>query len=253
MRAIFLLPFVSMAFLGGCANHSRPAETPETLAATVPGPIRSIAGSRSAGLDRSPAPIAALAELRQTGDFVVHRFTGSFRKAPLRLTQKVVAIEGALVTVDVSLTKDIGARTQPEGGARLRIVFDKTPGATREVAKVTRLVGEREEAGTLEDYEMLMAETVVVPDRNEDLLGTEVVSAKVGDRATDCKKTSYRVALGKTSAVLSTLTSDGFAWGDVGGEIRSDDGKIIYRAEVIESGRAGTASASARASASPKR
>ncbi len=246
MRAIFLLPLVSMAFLGGCANHSHPAETPETLAATVPGPIRSIAASRSTGLGRSQAPLAALAELRQTGDFVVHRFTGSFRKAPLRLTQKVVAIEGALVTVDVSLTKDVGASTRPEGGARMRVVFDKTPGATREVAKVTRLVGEREEPGTLEDYEMLMAETIVVPDRNEDLLGTEVVSARVGDRTIDCKKTSYRVALGRKSAVLSTLTSDGFAWGDVGGEIRTDDGKILYRAEVIESGNRLSATASAK-------
>ena len=251
MRAISLLPLVSIAFvigLAGCAHGSRPAETPETLAATVPGPMRLSAKATKRG--EAKLAIAPLTELRHNGDYVVHRFSGSFRKTPLRLTQKVVAIEGALVTVDVSLTKDIGAATKPESGARMRIVFDKTPGATREVAKVTRLVGDREEPGTLEDYEMLMAETIVVPDSNDDLLGVEVVSANVGDHAVDCKKTSYRVAIGKKTATLSTLTSDGFAWGDVGGEIRTDDGKILYRAEVLEAGsresRTATASASAK-------
>src|SRR4051812_35395747 len=37
---------------------------------------------------------------RMPGDFVVYRFSGAFRKAPLTLTEKVVARSGAIVTID---------------------------------------------------------------------------------------------------------------------------------------------------------
>jgi hypothetical protein len=249
MRSTSLLPLLVLALTAGCARASRPAGTADTFAATVHGPIRATAHRTVTPSDRGLAAAPPI-ELRRAGDYVVHRISGSFRRTPLRLTQKVISVDRGLVTVEVILASDSAPRSakndsDAEGGARLRVVFDRTPGAQREVAKVTRLIGDREEPGTLEDYELLMAETVMVPDRNEDLIGTEVVSAKVGDRAVDCKKTSYRVAIGKKTGVLSTLTSEGFAWGDVGGEIRADDGKILYRAEVVESGSRATATASA--------
>lgn len=233
MRPLPLLALV--VFAAGCARASHPAKTPETLAATVPGPIRSDVPLAAEAPKRNTLALAPTADLRKPGDFVVHRFSGAFRKTPLRLTQKVVAVEGALVIVDLALAAET-AKIDANDGTRLRVVFDRTPGATREVAKVTRIVGDREEAGTLEDYEKLMAETIVVPDRNDDVLGSEVVSAHVGDKAIDVKKTSYKVAIGKKSGVMSTLTADGFAWGDVGGEITGDKGKVLYRAEVVEAG-----------------
>src|ERR1700689_4664136 len=42
---------------------------------------------------------------RAPGDFVVYRFTGSFRKAPLTLTEKVVARSGAVLTIDFAATE----------------------------------------------------------------------------------------------------------------------------------------------------
>lgn len=232
---------VSIVVLAGCARHAVAPQTPETLTATVKGPIR------------APAPYADKAlplaigqtDLRKPGDFVVHRFSGSFRKAPLRLTERVVAVEGTVMTVDVVLSAESGKGKPADDLARLRVVFDRTPGALREVAQVTRVVGDREEPGTLEDYEKLMAETIVVPDRNDDVIGSEIATADVGGKAMDCKKTSYRVAIGKKSGVMSSCTADGFAWGDVGGEIKTDDGKVLYRAEIVDTGSAATATARA--------
>lgn len=227
----------------GCAAGSRSqagaksAQSLDTLVAVAPG------GTRQEQL----AALAA-SELRKPGDYVVHRFSGSFRKAPLRLTQTVIAVDGGRTTVDMALgierSKSKGPTTVDES-MRIRVVFDRTPGATREVAQVTRLLGDREEPGTIEDYEKLMAETVVVPDRNDDIIGTEVVSTNVGERSVDCTKTSYRIAIGKKTGVMSTLSSNGFAWGDVGGEIKTDDGKLLYKAEVIDSGDQASAKASA--------
>jgi hypothetical protein len=35
---------------------------------------------------------------------------------------------------------------------------------------------------------------------------------------------------------MEVLASDGFAWGDVGGEIRSADGTLLYKAELVSEG-----------------
>ena len=58
---------------------------------------------------------------------------------------------------------------------------------------------------------------------------------------------------------MRTLQSDDFAWGDVGGEITAEDGRVLYRAELIDAGHAaaapqpaeGTASADAHAGSKP--
>ena len=56
-----------------------------------------------------------------------------------------------------------------------------------------------------------------------------------------------RFCFGKREATLSTIESPAFAWGDVGGEIVTAKGKVLYRAEVID---AGHDDAAARAAAS---
>jgi hypothetical protein len=42
--------------------------------------------------------------------------------------------------------------------------------------------------------------------------------------------------VGKKQATMSTLESSTFVWGDVGGEIKTDKGKVLYKAEVVEAG-----------------
>lgn len=244
MRTLVALTAVLGLAAFGCASRDGTPVATSGATATL---AASVKGQSPAPRSQNAAVVLAATELRKPGDYVVFRFSGSFRKEPLLLTQKVVKIDGTLVTIDVTLApekataKDASAKT-----SRVRVLFDRTPGALREVAKVTRIDGDREEPGTLEDYEKIMAETVVVPDRNEETLSSEIVTTNVGDKAIDCKKTSYRVAFGKKTAVMSTLTSDAFVWGDVGGEIKSDAGKVIYRAEVVQLGSGEPASATAR-------
>ena len=91
--------------------------------------------------------------------------------------------------------------------------------------------------GTLADYEAMMAETILAADDNEGQIASEDVSAQVGKKTLRCKRTTYRVVVNKKKATMSTLSSDAFPWGDVGGEIKTDDGRVLYRVEVINEGR----------------
>ena len=65
-------------------------------------------------------------------------------------------------------------------------------------------------------------------------MSSEDLKLDVGGTSIDCKRTSYRVRVGKHKATLKTIESNAFAWGDVGGEITADSGKTLYRAEVLE-------------------
>jgi hypothetical protein len=217
-------------------------------AAEAPAPIAQAPATHAAHLSLSdaalPAPadaakaapidIAALAAsapaaaTRAPGDFVVYRFTGSFRKTPLTLTEKVVAKNGSLLTLDLAAQ---------EGAARdeLRVTIDEASPSHNEVVSVARLEGGISKASTLEAYEALMARTALAADQNEALLGSEDVSVEVGGASVPAKKTTFQVRVGKKHAVMRTFESTAFAWGDVGGDITAN-GKVLYRAEVVETG-----------------
>lgn len=184
------------------------------------------------------APAASAA--RMPGDFVVYRFSGSFRKAPLTLSEKVVARAGSIVTIDFAL-KDGDAKEE------LRVKIDEASPSHNEVVSVARLVHGAEKPATTADYDALMTRTTLSADQNEALLRSEDVTVDVGGAAVSAKRTTYRVRVGKKQATLRTLESADFAWGDVGGEITAAGGKVLYKAEVIEAGRGDAAKAAAMA------
>jgi hypothetical protein len=169
------------------------------------------------------------ANARKPGDFVIYRFSGSFRKTPLTLTQRVVDRRDAILTVDV--TAESGAEKRS-----LRVKINDAPGAKNEVVSVARLEGGKEKPASLDAYEALMAEAMLAADQNEAFLGAEEVLVDIGGVPLPCHKASYRVRVGNKQATLRTLSSDGFAWGDVGGEITTPGGKVLYRAELLEAG-----------------
>jgi hypothetical protein len=178
---------------------------------------------------------------RAPGDFIVYRFSGSFRKTPLTLSEKVIDKKGSVLTVDLTADDD-GKKTE------LRLFIDEAAGKN-EVLRVSRLVGGVEKAATIDAYEQLMATTVLAADENEALLGKEELTLDLGGAPLPCKKTSYRVRVGKKHATLRTLESEGFAWGDVGGEITTASGKTLYRAEILELGHTDLQKSSAVADA----
>lgn len=166
------------------------------------------------------------------GDYVVYRFSGSFRKdaaSPLLLTQRVLGRDGGVLVLEVTL--EDGARQET-----LRIRKDATPGSAEEVFDVTRVEAGVAHSASVDAYAALMAKTVLAADENVAELGAEQTSVRLGGKTLRCTKTSYRVRVGKHAATMSTMESKAFPWGDVGGDITTADGQVLYRVEVVDAG-----------------
>lgn len=192
-------------------------------------PAPSEAAEKTAAAAPAPAKLADPAATRMPGDFVVHRFSGSFSETPITLTQRVNARSGNTLVIDI---------TFEEGDVKqvLRVRMDDSPEKRGEVLSVARVEGNKEKRVSIDAYEKLMARTAVSADENEEVLGREEVSVDVGGAAMPANKTTYRVRIGKHEGTLRTLQSDRFAWGDLGGEITTENGKVVYKAELVEAG-----------------
>lgn len=165
-----------------------------------------------------------------TGDFVVYRFTGSFRKAPVTITEKVVARQGDTFTLDV--TYDDG-KTKEAIRARLK---GESP-ARAEVLSVARLSRGVEQPASASLFEEIFARVALAADQNEALLGSEAVKLDVaGHGAVACERMTFRVKVGARTATMRTLASPAFAWGDLGGEITAAGGEVLYKAEIVDAG-----------------
>jgi hypothetical protein len=159
---------------------------------------------------------------RQVGDLAVRRFTGAFTKTPLTLTEEVTARAGNLVVVDYTLEQ--GKQQQ-----KLRVTHEI---GTDRVLRVREMRGNKEFPSTVLAYDAMLNKTMFVPDDNEEEIGSEKATCLVGQKQLDCEKTSYRVKVGTKTATFSVAKSPGIA-DDVSGEI-SAEGKVIYRAELVE-------------------
>ncbi len=209
--------------LAGCGLFEQ--REPETAAAATAksGRVKSPARSAKAGV---------ATPLRQVGELFVYRFSGSFAPVPLTLTEEVVAKEASAWVVDFALAE----AAQVE---RLRVRFDI---ATGEPLSVARLEGKRETPAKLGDYEALMARTICAADVNDGLVAAENATCLVGTDELDCETKTYKVWVGEAEAKLSVAHAARFPDRDVSGEMTSHDGKLIYRAELVEATRATPAS-----------
>lgn len=236
MNRILLTLATASIFVAGCGRAALDHEAASPAPALAAGekfepaaPAKKTAAPATEEIGAAAAPAAPSPGARQPGDFVVYRFTGSFRKAPLTLSEKVVARNGATITVDLALTDG-------ESKEEMRIRIDESSPTHNEVVSAARLEGGAEKPATIEAYEKLMLKTTLSADANEALMGTEDVTVDVGGSAIPAKSTTYRVRIGKKTATLKTFESAAFAWGDVGGEIVGTNGKVLYRAQVIDTG-----------------
>ncbi len=165
-----------------------------------------------------------------TGDFVVYRFSGSFHKTPVTLTEKVIARQGDAFTLDV--TYDDGTAKE---SFRAHMKGDSPMHA--DVVSVARMVKGAEKAAPLSLYDEVFARVALVADQNEAQLGSEKVKLEVAGHGTmACERATYRVKVGKETATMRTTGSDLFAWGDVAAEITGANGKLIYKAEIVDAG-----------------
>jgi hypothetical protein len=211
--APFLASLASLAFItAGCGLFQQSA--PKISAAVLPpaaAPVKQIEASAS-------APV------RHVGDLFVHRFSGTFAEDPITLTEEVAAREDSTWVVDFSLT-------QSDKVERLRVRFDVVSG---EAVSAARFDGNSELPAKLSDYEALLARTVYAADVNDGLVSSNDQTCLVGADELDCETKTYKVWVGDRAATLSVVHSNTFTDRDVSGEITTDDGKLIYRAELVE-------------------
>lgn len=175
-------------------------------------------------------PEAAPAKIvtRAVGDFVVFKFTGSYRKTPLVLREQVVALQGEDVVIEFAFTdgakkSTFRALTGASGKSDLY-------GFTKLDAKGATIDASRDE------FESFMAKTVLSADDNEETLATTTADVELGGKTWTATTTSFRVRVGKTNATMKISQSDAFAWGDLAAEIVATDGTVLYRAELLEVG-----------------
>jgi len=187
-------------------------------------PKTSVAAAAPAAAPKKQVEASASAPVRHVGDLFVHRFSGSFAAEPLTLTEEVVAREDSAWVVDFSLS-------QTDQVESLRVRFDVVSG---QAVSAAHFDGKRETPANLGDYEALLARTVYAADVNDGQLSSSDQTCLVGADELDCETKTYKVWVGEKAATLSVVHSNTFADRDVSGEITTDDGKLIYRAELVE-------------------
>jgi hypothetical protein len=239
-----LLTFaLASLFATGCARANlAPVATAASESATK-AEVKATAEKVEEAAPASEAKASEAAETtgaRKAGDFIVYRFSGSFRKAPITLTERVIERRAAMLTVDITVEAGDTKR-------QLRVKIDEASAVKNDVVAVSVLENGAETPAGIEAYEALLAETALAADENQAMLGAEDAMLDVGGAPIPVRTTSYRVRVGKKQATLRTVESEGFAWGDLGGEITASNGKVLYRAEVVELGHSDPAQGTATA------
>jgi hypothetical protein len=240
MRRTLTLTFVLTILASACGGISPGAASPDDIAIAPSDKARAAKRAKPSG---GPAVEIALAEMRaaplverKVGDFFVHRFSGSFTKQPITLSEEVVARAGGLVVIDYTLE-------QAGNTLSLRVTHDVE---SERVLRVRELRGGQEIPATTDDFDAMLAKTAFAPDSNERRLSSEQGTCIVGGDELDCDKTSYAVAIGDLSATLHVTQSKALPGRDLSGEIVDEQGNVIYRAELVDMG-SGTASGVASA------
>jgi hypothetical protein len=218
-RAAFVLAFglaTPACGLFSSAFSARPA--------VATAPATAVVEAKPAASADEPPP----SDPRKVGNFYVHRFSGSYEKSPLTLTEEVVAQEEGLWLVDYTFE-------QPAGTTKLRVRIDPK---TDSVVWASKLEGTNEIKVPLATYEKLMDRTSFTADANDGMLASEHGTCLVGPSELDCETKSYKVWVGDKQATLNVSHSDSVPDRDVSGDITASDGTLIYRSELVEMGTA---------------
>ena len=217
-RAAFPLAVVTLGLFAPACGLFAPAQTSAKVASSSPTALtkaRHVADSAPAGA-------------RKIGDFSVHRFSGSYQKAPLTLTEEVVAQEFGLWVIDYTFEEQAGT-------TKLRVRFNPRTDAVFSVAK---LDGATETNVPVSVYDKLIERTSFAADANDGMVSSTRGTCLVGPAELDCDTKTYAVWVGERQATLNLSHSDSVPSGDVVGDITTNDGTVIYRSELVEMGNA---------------
>ena len=125
---------------GGTVTSNTVATAPSTPAIAK----AALAGKQVSRESSATAVKASGISERAVGDFVVFRFSGTFRKGSITLTERVVAKEGAVIVVDYTMVETTPSAPKNEKGAitkeqTLRAKIDTTVGSRGEVFGVQKI------------------------------------------------------------------------------------------------------------------
>jgi hypothetical protein len=180
----------------------------------------------------TPTPVAkadkAPGDSRKVGEFSVHRFSGSYQKDPLTMTEEVVANEDGRWVIDYTFEEQSGT-------TKLRVLFDPQ---TDSVVRVSKLDGTKQVVMPLSAYQNMIDRTTFAADSNDGQIASARGTCLVGPSELDCETKSYKVWVGEKQATLNVSRSKSVPDGDVAGDITASDGTVIYRSELVEMGSA---------------
>ncbi len=224
---------VLAALSAGCSSKLATPAANASTEASEPREIDQASDPTVLGADVEVAATATLDhDRRAVGDYVTFAFSGSYRKAPLKLTQRVTARSHSAITIDYGFQDAKRSDT-------LRVTFSTEPTSRGTVLSVLRVGADgTTTVATPADFELKMAETAAITDQNEALIDETTTQVKVGETQVPATRSRFKVKIGQKSATLETTTSEAFAWGDLGGKITTADGKVFYSAEIVDAGAA---------------
>ena len=163
-------------------------------------------------------------DARHVGDVYVHRFSGAALDEPLMLTEEVVDREDHSFVVDYTLET-------ADTWEQFRVRRDER---TWQIDSVARVVDGEEVAATLADFEALLERTVVAADSNSGQVGETQETCTVGEAELPCTSRTFEVMIGGEAATLVVTNSEELPGRDLGGVLESDQGEVLYRAELVE-------------------
>lgn len=215
------LPLLAALLAAGCAA-STPA--PSTSAKKADKAAVAATEASSAEADSN--------ERREVGDYVTFAFSGTYRKSPITLTQRVISRSDDSIEIE---------HTFVEGGTS-ETMRTTTSIAGETAGAITRVVRVGDDGGTealsVAQFEARIGETAATTDQNEALLDERETKVTVGGDEIVATTSVYQVKLGDESATLETTASPDFVWGDLGGKITTADGAVFFSAELVEAGGA---------------
>jgi hypothetical protein len=181
-------------------------------------------GELEPALSGESGPLLRREDPRRLGDLLVYRFERAGR-APLLLTEKVDAQSSETTEMIVILSE--GERHET-----LRVVLSRL---SERVLSVTKDNAERSPL-PLAAYDKLLTKTAFLPEENIGLVQEKQETCLVGAAEASCETKKYRVIAAGSEANFTLQRSAGLGR-DVLGEVVTDDGVILYRANLIEAVR----------------
>ncbi len=182
------------------------------------------AKKKAGATDEKVEAAAAKMRERRVGDLFVHRYSGTYRAAPVTLTEEVVDRQDQLLVIEYTL-EESGRET------RLRVHMDTR---NQEVLGVWQLAGDLEVKVEVSDLEALLAKTTYAPDYNEGKVARKHATCLIVGKEQDCTTTRYHVFIGDDPATLVVTQSDAVPGRDVAGSIEDAEGVVLYEAELIQ-------------------